>query len=324
MLSRTIDLYRKDGVNGIITGGKRWSHYNALKLNKKYLNRTSIKPNDKSIMDEDWDNLLLLDCCRLDTFEEVNYIDGELKKRISNGTATPEFLRDNFANSTHNDTVYITANPMHMTEDLGETFYDVIDVWDQDWDTELQTVPPERVVESTLKAYNKYPNKRLFVHFMQPHPPFMGKNGREITHAGIEYTYREAQGKEPNRDNPTVWDLLYSGIVSLDQVWAGYKENLEIVLDSVDDLKDELDGKSVITSDHGNLMGDRFYPIPFRTYGHYDELYVDELLEVPWLELEYNDRREIIEETPVSNEKREVDEGVVERLKDLGYKDRGK
>jgi len=40
-------------------------------------------------------------------------------------------------------------------------------------------------------------------------------------------------------------------------VWEAYNENLDIVLTEIEALLDELDGKSVITADHGNLVGER-------------------------------------------------------------------
>ena len=66
------------------------------------------------ILDEDWDNLIILDACRYDFFKEEiekRQIDGYLKKVISRGSHTLNFLKENFTEDYYNDIVYITANP---------------------------------------------------------------------------------------------------------------------------------------------------------------------------------------------------------------------
>jgi hypothetical protein len=64
------------------------------------------------IFEQDWDNLLLLDVCRYDAFEELNGIVEDLRPVTSRVSATPEFLRGNLRGRELHDTVYVTANPM--------------------------------------------------------------------------------------------------------------------------------------------------------------------------------------------------------------------
>ncbi len=47
----------------------------------------------ESVFREDWDNLIVLDACRHDLYEEVN---GETDHRITLGSRTMEFLEKNF------------------------------------------------------------------------------------------------------------------------------------------------------------------------------------------------------------------------------------
>ena len=47
-------------------------------------------------MKEDWDNLIVLDACRYDMFKEINTIKGNLERGISRGSATSQFLIENF------------------------------------------------------------------------------------------------------------------------------------------------------------------------------------------------------------------------------------
>jgi hypothetical protein len=141
----------------------------------------------------DWDNLLVLDACRWDTFLSANTVDGELSRVRSRGSATSEWLRENFYGRECHDIVYVTANPMHRAGDwvapadtdsgddmvvLEGVFHDVVELWHEP-DEQLRTTRPETVAEAALDMFERYPNKRLLVHFMQPHYPFIGEFARE-------------------------------------------------------------------------------------------------------------------------------------------------
>jgi hypothetical protein len=82
----------------------------------------------------------------------------------------------------------------------------------------------------------------------------------------------------------------------------------------------ELGGKTVVTSDHGNLLGERTSPIPVRDWGHPLSLYAEELVSVPWVTFENGERRQVIAESHKSNKKGTTDKTVEERLRQLGYK----
>lgn len=79
-------------------------------------------------------------------------------------------------------------------------------------------------------------------------------------------------------------------------------------------------GKTVVTADHGNYVGERASPIPIREWGHPRGLYDDPVVKVPWLEYTNGSRREIKKEEPYA-ETESTDSDVVEsRLQELGYK----
>jgi len=46
---------------------------------------------------------------------------------------------------------------MYRTRGLENTFYEVIDVWEDEWDDERRTVYPEQMASRTLEAYREYP-----------------------------------------------------------------------------------------------------------------------------------------------------------------------
>ena len=115
--------------------------------------------------------------------------------------------------------------------------------------------------------------------------------------------------------------MVYGDEADREQVLAAYRENLDLVLPHVEALLETLSGKSVVTSDHGNLVGERGFPIPIRMYGHPRGLHHEELLSVPWLESERDERRRTVAEPPVdADADADADEGVVaDRLRALGY-----
>jgi len=247
-------------------------------------------------------------------------LSGELEPRISVGSATPEFLERTFAGETCLDTVYVTANPMHRHVGLDDVFHAVIDVWRTEWDEERRTVWPEATAEATRAAREAYPNKRILTHFMQPHYPFLGETGRAISHSGIEWTKRLVEDGESSRDDPTVWDLAADGEVDDETVRTAYDESLALTLPHVEELIVTADGRTVVTSDHGNLLGERIAPLDGKRYGHPWDTDVDGLRKVPWLVVEGGDRRRVTTEPPEAKTEVEGD-AVRDRLADLGYVD---
>ncbi|WP_171970530.1 hypothetical protein [Haladaptatus paucihalophilus] len=257
-------------------------------------------------MEEDWDNLLLLDACRYDIFESVNAVDGSLEKRTSRASSTVGFLKSNIHNKDLSDTVYVTANPQLVwkSEQFSPDFHKVVNVWEEDgWDDDLQTVLPETMVSYAKEAAEEYPDKRLLIHFIQPHCPFIGEFGREmVENSNIDFW---PQLREGERDIPK------------DVLLKAYIENLEVVIPYVDELVQCLDGKSVVSSDHGQLIAERSFPIPFVEYGHPQDTYLPNLVEVPWLVCPFDERR-TIERAKTDTEMQSGN--VEERLKQLGYK----
>lgn len=300
----------RDGVDSLMTS-----------LMSRYF--TNLPKNRSDIMDEEWDNLLILDACRYDVFEEVNDLPGTLEYRLSNGSRTPEFFEENFGDSKHYDTVYVTANPVPRVDEwcsvnIDTIFHEVIDVWRVHWDEEVNTVRPEPVAGAIRNAHANYPDKRILGHFIQPHQPFIGETGREIEERGISAYDRLV--KEKKASGKKVWEQLEDGELSVERAWQAYRENLELVLPHIRDLCDELSGKTVITSDHGNLFGEFVWPFPVRKYGHPAGIHTTNLIKVPWLELEFEEGREIVWEAPENSEAEADEEERLKRLQHLGYR----
>lgn len=237
------------------------------------------------ITEEDWDHLIILDACRFDTFkEEIQNTSlikkGTLEYRISRGSMTREFLLENFGSEHFKDIIYVTANPF-VDMLLKGRFYRIIPVWKDGWDEELKTIHPKTVYEYALKAIGRYPGKRFIIHFMQPHFPYL--TVKIANETGFS-KHREAalKGKSKWKD-VTVWDLVEMGEVNIEDVKRGYRESLRIALEYVEKLVEVLDGKIVITADHGEAFGEYFHPlIPLKVYGHPQGVRIPALVKVPW------------------------------------------
>lgn len=267
------------------------------------------------VMNEDWDNLLILDGCRADLFEDVADVAtfDEYSQKKSFGSTTEEWTRNNFGEDRFGDTVYITSNP-YTTKVAGDSFHKLINVWESSFDDTTSTVHPEPLISEARRAVEEYPNKRIVVHFMQPHYPFVGSD--EFVGAGMNPD-QVMDGTIGGSRKQTAWRALAVGEVPKDTVWRAYRDNLEYVLEPALQLAGELGGKSVVSSDHGNMIGERSYPVPVRLYGHPGGLRHRPLVDIPWAVVEDENRRRIIDDGVT----RSVgdDEEIAERLRDLGY-----
>jgi hypothetical protein len=270
------------------------------------------------VVEEDWDNLVLLDACRYDVFSEENYIDGSLQSVVSKGPHSWRFIQGNFAGRSLHDTVYITANP-HAERLSEDVFYTVETVLDQ-WDAELGTVLPEDVVDAAKDAHEQYPNKRLIIHFMQPHRPHLGQTAETVRdQIGLQGfdKYHVDKQRETDRSGKNIWDAVRDGHVDKKKLWQMYRETLAIVLQQTEVLLNYIDGRTVISADHGELLGNRASISLEPKYGH-PEIYTPALCVVPWLEIEASTRRKIESEKPIGFTKLDG-EVVNDRLEALGY-----
>lgn len=306
--------YHETGAVSAIRGGLRyglgWASYKCREINKEIHKRTR-DGSGVDVTSESWDNLIILDACRYDAFAECIDIDGTLQSRISKGGQSLEFLEANFDSGPYNDIVYVSANP--YTGEIDSEFFKLINVWDTGWSSEYETVLPETLTEAAIEAHEEHPDKRLIVHYMQPHMPFIGERG-------MQYRREYDIDNPDNSDSPALGPALHYGLadISVDEAWDGYMENLSIVLESVEGLLEEVDGKSVITSDHGELFGEWVGPVPAPIYGHTPAIRSEPLVKVPWFVVEHEGRRDVREESAEHTD--DIDsETAKSRLEDLGY-----
>lgn len=298
-----------------IRRGLREPHLVVRRINEWYYDLRSQYGSDierADFIEEDWDNLLLLDACRYDSFAAVHDLPGQLEHRHVKSSSTIEFLKQYLDDRDLTDTVYVTANPQHYRKTdrgfISAQFHDVVEVWQEDgWDEEVRTVRPETVADATERAHDEYPDKRLLVHFLQPHYPYLGPTGREHF----------------DNDSLDFFNRVLNGEIEVDDdiLCRAYHENLEAVLPSVKRLLESLGGRTVVSADHGEMFGERAFPLPMREYGHPSGIHTEELTKVPWLVFENGPRREIdAGRADEAESTDDVETDVVEqRLRDLGY-----
>lgn len=146
----------------------------------------------------------------------------------------------------------------------------------------------------------------MVVHYMQPHIPF--KKQPDWT-AGwdVERFGTAGEGKDD-------WHKVRDGDIPEDEFWNAYAANLEWVLKEVARWHNAIDGTILITSDHGNAMGE------CGQWGHPPGSANPAIRKVPWCVVDGIGDNEITVEPSgnppvVGGENRDVDA----QLSALGY-----
>jgi hypothetical protein len=217
------------------------------------------RPLGRSIYDsDDWDLCIVLDACRWDLWRDVT---GVGRPVWSVGSVTTEWLSNTFRPDDVADTTLVSASPHARS------------VFEQrDWLTDQSAAPvpypdnpaaepsdfggyrpvfeghagahgvvePDRMARLTAAAADESEG-RVVAHWLQPHEPFVAPDAEIVGGAALA-------------DN--VWSELESGDVSERAVWQSYQANLEHALEYVREVVAHVDGRVLVTSDHGNAFGE--------------------------------------------------------------------
>ena len=201
----------------------------------------------KLIHDGDFDTLIILDAMRYDIFKQLNKIPGKLYKAKSPASHTWEWLNKTFPDKY--PWTYFTAHP-HITEkelphrwDGSKHFDKVVPIYMKCWNDELGTVHPRDVCK--VVGTSRY--DKAIVHFIQPHGPWIGRN--KLLNP---WTLEQHQTHNMMADwvmnklqmYPTKFRILY-------------KDNVRLVLDTIQKNLKLFKGKVVITADHGEMLGEK-------------------------------------------------------------------
>ena len=244
----------------------------------------------------DWNTLVILDACRYDVFKKV--IDtydgffGNLKPVKTNSIDTPEWYINNWVGKKGTeDAVLISANPQSFR--YGELkFKTTVRAWNH-LASALKVHP-----ENTLAYYYNYAlMQRAVIHFIPPHIPYLGDKGVQLNAKLKINPLRNPMNLGYELDVFT----KYGQKNGWDEIKKCYEENLKIIIPLVTSLYTDYLAPVVITSDHGECLGEG------GKFGHsHKELELQEIqTTVPWFE--YDDEK--------------IKYGVC--LKGLGYADVG-
>lgn len=269
----------------------------------RFINRLPIRQGT-NIYNRDWDLLVILDACRFDMYQEVV---GASDYIISVGSTSTEWMDKTFNNANSSiiaDTAYISANP--YSHRLSSTRFGLLDhVWKDHWSESLGTIPPQPVTDHGIAVARNTDYSRIICHYMQPHFPFIASGELAFGQLGRGGF---GLGEEASCN---VWHMLANGKVAEKDVIEAFYRNLDLVFSSVETLLQNVDGTVVITSDHGNAIGE------WGMYGH--RAYVPNMAikKVPWDVRESEDDGEY--DPSMSGGNQTVDKSVLDQLTRLGY-----
>jgi hypothetical protein len=142
---------------------------------------------------------------------------------------------------------------------------------------------------------------------MQPHGPFLGETADQLRE---EFPI--------GGDESTFYAVARDGKITQEQIRQAYSETLGLVIDEVEALLQNLHGKTVVSADHGELLGEEPWPYGEQRWGHPHGVRSKYHWVVPWLEIEGEERRTIRSDPPERTSSLETDTAN-ERLKALGY-----
>lgn len=232
-----------------------------------------------------WDTIIVLDAARFDYFKEFysifpNLERGNLKKAKSPGSATPEVLpklfdgyRDDWEIITGHP--YIGPNRMVKTNCLDENyewrasnhFGSVKNIQNQISEcSPIKVITPNQVANAVLDS----DNEKTIGWMLQPHAPYIGNTKLSIGKGFPWSIFTEEDGK------------LSKEVVTLIRV--AYRSNLLRAFASIMNLVGKIDGRTIITADHGELLFEK--ERSKEDYGHPHCSNDKRLREVPYLTID--------------------------------------
>ncbi|RLG76908.1 MAG: hypothetical protein DRO12_03515 [Thermoprotei archaeon] len=196
---------------------------------------------------EEWDWLVILDACRYDFFEryafpEIRkmYPNAKLEKRISLASETTGVL-EKFPRLPNS--VVLTGHPFVL---LRKDKFDLL--LDAGFNYRLSTCPPWYMTTAFTIYYRRMIGyKRRILWFLQPHHPFIGKVKLNIR------IYEGGKGSPLHTTDKIIKE--YEEYKKRGILVEAYKENLILVVDYLKKILPKMNGKIIITSDHGEGLG---------------------------------------------------------------------
>jgi hypothetical protein len=272
-------------------------------------------PKQSRLLAGDWSVLLILDACRSDYFNRVADPAAPVVRSLA--ACTRYWVRDFgalLAAQGIDDVLWMTANAVvdRVVRRYKLDSVRLISLWRERWEeigeARIPSVRPEAVneeVRAYLAAHGQ--PRRMIVQYIQPHAPYIGRRQLPLAKTG------RGAGKfwEALKKMQSPQHAVGEGALTWDDVRDAYADNLALVWEAARSLAGDLKGKVVVTSDHGEVLGED------GRFGHDCSWPTEKLRRVPWLEFDNGG----FSPTPVvGGEVVDADSVEMEnRLRALGY-----
>ncbi len=199
-----------------------------------------------------WDWLIILDACRYDYFKRL-WRRSKVEPRVSPASCTIAFL--DWLRPIP-DSVVVTGHPFVLSRK--DKFTEVIDAG---FDYRLNTCPPWYVSRALRHNYGRILKfRRKILWFLQPHHPHIGE---PKLNAGI---FKDVRTRELSPQIRTT--LLFMKAKREGTLSKSYEGNLRLVIEELERILPLLRGRVVITSDHGEGLGEPLRPQDRPVFSH--------------------------------------------------------
>lgn len=276
-------------------------------VSKSVYRRVPEGEAQQTIWDEEWDLLVLLDSCRPEWLRDVSrnydWID-DVETVRSVGSHSAEWTEKTFTDEHRDeieDTIYVTGNPYSENAPTS-WFVDFENVNERRWEVDSAVPPAHVVTDCAVKAAREREWNRCIVHYMQPHKPIF-ETGESRGDVRLDERW------QPNSE---FWRQYIDGDTPKAELEEAFVSNLEYALEEVELLLENVDAPSaVVTSDHGQALGEQFLWSHRRGVNH------PAMRRVPWVECTAADSGSLEPDTHQQGAYEEAQRQ--EQLKQLGY-----
>lgn len=236
----------------------------------------------RSILNEESFLLIVLDDCRYDIFRLIyrKYLSGNLIPAKSSFSGSRWLVPDVFSLQEFRDIrIFYSAISVETHDVKLEKFappgrnLEIIRV-EPSIARDIGTVLPHELNNEVLR---KGLSKRNIIWYMQPHYPW-------IAYKQLSLKLRNAVKWHHFTPRNLIGEVCKRSNITRHEIYKAYIANLEIVLESVSklirEIRDSFKGRIVVTSDHGELLGE------YGLFLHPPRYMLPQLVIVPWLEVE--------------------------------------
>jgi len=294
---------------------------------------------------DDWDVLVVMDATRVDLAREV--LAEPVKSVWSPASTSIDWINRTFNQHPEHAARagYVTANPFADHDTPGTKSADLADgdlghfrpLYKTHWQditaeniarerhaetgraavgSGIATVPPDPVTDHGIAAWRQREQldiDRLVLHYMQPHEPY---RSHPEWGSGDSDLLRNLVDPKAEAGS-SVWPQVQAGRIPEDELWAAGVDNLHWVLEDVcNRLLSNVDGRVVLTADHGNAMGE------WGEWHHPPGALSPACRKVPWLGVDATDERtarpdiDVTADAPIQT----TDADTARQLEALGYR----